>query len=169
MTAIERQVERIAAIWPVPRMSRFTRDEYAQALADFDPDAVAAAVNVLRDTWMKDVVPPPGEFVVHAKAATPRRGRKGVHGDGAGCPQCHAEYWEGEHAEWRGDGTIIACTEHGWTWPGSTHVPDEDVGEYTPEEWRTRAEFGRVIQAHTETGGHPEEVLGELVKSRRAT
>lgn len=170
MTNIERQVERIAGIWTIPRMSSFTKKEYALAFADFDPDHIASAVNSVRDTWMKDVVPPPGEFVskciaarTAARAANPTRRE----GDGVGCPHCRAEYPAGQHAYWAGDGTLIACQEHNTMWRGSTHQPDDqpDPGDFLPGEWRDHAlagDYGETIRQVAEHGGGPGDVIPAL-------
>ena len=151
MTPLERQGERIASIWPTPRRSRFTRLEYAAALTPYHPDAVATAVNTVRDTWLKDIVPPPGEFTVKAQAAQNSYRREHPDtptGDGVGCPKCRAEHGEhaittGHHPRWTGDGTIICCATHNTMWLGTTHQPDEqDPGDLDPGEWRRRALTG---------------------------
>lgn len=180
MTPTEHQVERIASIWPTPRMSRFQRLEYVQALEGFHPDAVAAAVNAVRDTWLKDIAPPPGEFV--AKAAASQRGidaaelGKQIRGDGQGCPGCRRDYPDGRHAEWRGDGKLIACLEHNVMWPGTSHDPyTVDTGDPLPaDEWRRRAlagDYGRVIEAIAAWGGGPasiaQAVAGDLEREIR--
>lgn len=172
MTPTERQVERIATIWPTPRMSRFARLEYAQALEPYHPDAQAAAINSVRDTWLKDIAPPPGEFVAKAIAAEAGMQRYNPDiGDGRGCPQCRREYPVGHHAHWIGDGKIIACTEHQWTWPGTTHQPDEtDPGELASGEWRRRAaagEYGHVCKALAVAGKAPAAVTHAVATDLR--
>ena len=145
-------------------------DEYHRALEDLTPDAVDAAVSEAIRT--RRTIPSANQLrdihddLEKRRRQTRRDTRERTDGSGVGCPTCRADL--GDHATgreplWIGDGAIITCTMHPWSWPGTTHQPgQQDPGDIDPHEWRRRAlngAYGDVLRRIAERGGTPADVI----------
>lgn len=174
--ASRKALNRIGTTWP-NGWTRLLADEYHRALHDITPNVLDHACGEAIAT--RTTRPAPAqlrELAEHHLDELERR-RRAVDrpDDGNGCPRCREDP-DGERLRelWRGDGKMIRCPAHNWSWQGTGRNPYRDLddaharGEDDPVEplphdvWRELAlqgSFGEVIRRVAQAGGTPADVL----------